>query len=291
MKDSPPNHIAKIARLEAKAAELRNRSKGRGDDVALQKRLNAALANLADLRGLEITRISGQLQQTTRDIERQRERAAETVHDLKVPITVCLLNLELASMENDKREEADYLVSVRRELEFLLDTISNLLELDQHSSTQVQAPFQQVDLRELLDATIARMEVIITDKPNLKLMNEIGADVPTVTANRHQLIRVFNNLFSNAIKYTDEGSITVSATFNKKRKTVRLSVKDTGHGIEPERIPYLFDLYQGDAKRQDSTGVGLAFVKLAALAHKGKVALESSRGKGTTVYFEIPVGG
>lgn len=291
MKDSPPNHPGKIARLEAKAAELRKQSRGRRDDLTLQKKLNAALANLADLRALEITRISEELQLTTRDIERQRERAAETVHDLKVPITVCLLNLELASMENDKQEEADYLVSVRRELEFLLDTISNLLELDQHSSAQLQVPFQQVNLRELLDATIARMEVIITDKPNLKLINKIKADVPTVTANRHQLIRVFNNLFSNAIKYTDEGSITVSAAFNKKRNTVRVSVKDTGHGIEPDRIPLLFDLYQGDAKRQDSTGVGLAFVKQAAMAHKGKVALESKKGKGTTVYFEIPMGG
>lgn len=291
MKDSPPNPLGKIARLEAKAADLRNQSRGNRDDPALQKKLNAALTKLADLRGLEITRINEQLQQTTRDIERRRERAAETVHDLKVPITICLLNLELAAMESDDRAEADYLTCVRRELEFLLDTISNLIELDQHSSTQLQAPFQQVNLRELLDATIARMEVIITDKPKLKLMNKIKAGLPIVMANRHQLIRVFNNLFSNAIKYTDEGSITVSAKFNKKRKTVRLSVKDTGHGIEPERVPHLFNLYQGDAKRQDSTGVGLAFVKKAALAHKGEVALESKKGKGTTVYFEIPVGG
>lgn len=280
--------IGKIGRLEAKVAELEAHGSHLRGDPAHEKKMSTAYANLARERGIALEKSASLQLESAREIEARKESMAVTVHDLKVPITVSLLNLELAGMEPDDEEKQNYLIAVRRELEFLLDTISNLLDLEQRENIQIVR--QQVELRELLDGILERMSVIISDKPNLTLRNKISAKFPTIQADRHKLTRVFNNLLSNAIKYTDAGSITIAATHSKKNNSVSVTVEDTGHGIEPDRLPQLFQMFQGDAKRLDSSGVGLAFVKMTVEAHGGSVGIESKRGKGTVVGLVLPVG-
>jgi two-component system phosphate regulon sensor histidine kinase PhoR len=97
------------------------------------------------------------------------------------------------------------------------------------------------------------------------------------------------NLLDNAIKYTEQGCITLSA-HPTSDKLLEVTIRDTGIGISPEHLPHIFDrFYRVDASRsKDGIGLGLAIVENAARAHGGKVSVESQFGKGTTFIVQLP---
>lgn len=287
MTKSLENSSDKVKILQAKVSGLKTEIKRLGSDALLEKKLLDVYGRLVREQGRLLKKLDLLRLDNAKEIEARKERTAVTVHDLKVPITVSLLNLELAGMEPDDTEKRNYLTSVRRELEFLLDTISNLLDLEQKDTIQITR--QEVDLKEMLDGILERLSVIISDKPELKFATAFADNLPPVQADRHKLIRVFNNLLSNAIKYTETGSIKVSIALERKKNLVTIEIEDTGDGIEPERLPHLFDMFEGDSTRHDSSGVGLAFVKLAVEAHGGSVSLMSKKGVGTTVRVSLVV--
>lgn len=282
--------IAKIRKLEAEIKGVSGEPRRKGEAKESGSRLDGLLAELSAERALEIERLAGLLEEAREVLKSRRERTATTVHDLKVPITISLLNLELAEMETDPGEKENYLVSVRRELEFLLDTIGNLLDIEHGETEALQLKKERLDLKELVDGVIARMTVLSNDKTDLAILNDLPKRIPALKADRNKLVRLFNNLISNSVKYTDSGMIRVGGKANKKAGTFTFFVRDTGQGIEPDRLPQLFEFFRGDALRQDSSGIGLAFVKQVVAAHGGRVWLESERGKGTVVYVELPVG-
>ncbi len=289
--NSHDDHARKIKALEAKLAKLGGQGARRKDGLSLQHQLNKNLILLAQERALEVERVNQLLKEKVDEVRSSKERMAVTIHDLKVPVTISLLNLELAGLESDPKEQEDYLTAVRRELEFLLDTIANMLDLEQQEAGDVHLTFQKLDLHEIVNSVLGRMQVIIKDKPRLTIANKLPARLPKIEGNRHKLIRVFSNLISNSIKYTESGSITVGRKPDRKGNTLTVFVKDTGQGIEPDRLSTLFDFFQGDSYRQDSSGVGLALVKQVLAAHHGNVWIESKRGKGTSVFLRLPVKG
>lgn len=259
-------------------------------DLDRHRGLNRALNRLAERRGAELKRLQGAVETLQWEMKSHRERTAVTAHDLKAPITISLLNLELMEMEDDPEQQAFYAVGMRRELEFMLETIGNLIELERADEAQPELRRETVFLRSVVGAVIDRMSVLIKDKPELKLVNALPDDLPPVQGDTNKLIRVFNNLFVNSIKYTEYGHVTAEAEFFPKTGILRCCVSDSGAGIDKERLDSLFSYYQSDATHQDSTGIGLAFVKQIVEAHQGKVWAESERGAGTRIYFEIPTG-
>lgn len=284
---SDSTDLDKIRTLEAQIEQLRAHSREQRDDLVFQSQLNDHLIRLVQKRAAEVERANALLQEKIGEIAARRERIAVTIHDLKAPITVSLLNLELAEMEPEPEQKEFYLHSVQRELEFLLDTIASMLDLEQAASRPDASVIETVDLGGVVDGVIGRMRVLIKDKPELQLVNELPPGLPQIRGDRNKLVRVFSNLFSNAIKYTDSGAITVGGGVSDDGTAVRVFVRDTGVGIEPDRLPHLFDLFHGDAYRSDSSGVGLAFVHKAVELHGGRVTLESERGVGTCVCLEL----
>jgi len=270
-------------------AELLRKLGDSAGNSELCGQLRENLDRLAALTRDEHQRLRRMNEESTQLLERHRRRNAVTVHDLKAPITISLLNLELLQMEQDSEQSVYYLSGVRRELEFMLDTIANLIELDRAPDEGSEPHMAPVLLAPLVEGVIGRMSVLIADKPELQLENAIPRNLPPLRADSHRLTRVFNNLFSNSIKYTESGYVRASAELDAERSLVRVLVEDTGNGIDSERLPQLFNYYQGDSERLESTGIGLAFVKQAVNAHHGEVWLESERGKGTRVFIELPI--
>jgi signal transduction histidine kinase len=281
--------LEKIRSLESRIQELSREGEQRGADPVFQSLLNNTLRLLAQERAKELERVSELYRGNLHELEMHKRRMATTVHDLKAPITVSLLNLELLQMEESPAQAAAYLSGVRRELEFMLDTIANLLDLERSAEEQLEHKSEPVPLGPLVDSVLQRMNVLITDKPELRLVNGLEPNLPPVRGHVHQFTRVFNNLLSNAIKYTERGHIRVAGALVHGESGVRVEVQDTGQGIDPERIPHLFAYYRGDEERIDSTGVGLAFVKQTVESHGGRVWLESVRGEGTRVFLDLNV--
>jgi signal transduction histidine kinase len=124
----------------------------------------------------------------------------------------------------------------------------------------------------------------------LDLELEVVPNLPDIWADRHRLHQILENLIGNAVKFTRPGGrITVGATL--KDRDVLVWIKDTGVGIAAEDLPHLFDRFW-QVKRDDrhrGAGLGLFIVKGLVEAHDGRIWVESELGKGTAVFFTIPL--
>jgi len=123
---------------------------------------------------------------------------------------------------------------------------------------------------------------------------EIPAGLPLVDADAERLGQVLRNLLTNARRHTPpEGEVAVSA--RQVESEVQVAVKDTGSGIAPEHLPYVFErFYRADparARADGGAGLGLAIVKQLVAAHGGQVWVESQPGHGATFTFTLPVAG
>jgi signal transduction histidine kinase len=233
--------------------------------------------------------LMAQLQDQFQELTARKEKMITTVHDLKIPLTVSLLNLELAEMEDDPRETLYYMSLVRRELEFMLETIGSMLELEKADENGMEIKTEKLNLKTIIDGVIERMQVLLKDKPELTLVCDVSDKIPEIMGDPHKLTRVFNNLYANAINYTDKGTITACAIPAADTRSLSIQLSDTGKGISQDKLTKLFQLFEGDDLSAASSGVGLVYVKKVMESHRGKVLLESELNAGTTVTVEFPV--
>jgi signal transduction histidine kinase len=120
---------------------------------------------------------------------------------------------------------------------------------------------------------------------------DLPDDLAAVRGERARLRQIFDNLISNAIKYTPpEGTVKIFA--ESRGITLRISVQDNGLGISPEDQAHIFDRFyrvrRPETDSIDGTGLGLAIVKTLVEAHHGKIGLESRLGEGSTFYVTLP---
>jgi len=120
----------------------------------------------------------------------------------------------------------------------------------------------------------------------------VDPDVPPLTTDRRKLRQVISNLVGNARKFTDTGQIEVHAAWDAAAETVRIRVADTGCGISPEHLPFIFDLYRQvpSERAPDGCGLGLYIVRRYVEMLGGRVACASAPGEGTTFTIELAVG-
>jgi signal transduction histidine kinase len=128
----------------------------------------------------------------------------------------------------------------------------------------------------------------IASDAHTTLVNEIPSDM-SIVADARLLGQVFQNLISNAIKFTPNGKVTVGAQLPDGRGVVQCWVRDTGAGIDGDRLDKIFDKLETDHQPDKrGVGLGLAIVKQIAELHGGTVAVESHVGEGSTFTLELP---
>jgi len=148
--------------------------------------------------------------------------------------------------------------------------------------------FQATSLdKELIELFEAYEPKALQSDINLELQSK--EILPVIKADAHRLRRVFTNLMDNAFKFTKKGgNITIST--KETEQEVMVTIRDRGQGIDPEDLPYIFDLFhrgKGTVKKEGS-GVGLAAVKTIIEGHGGKVLVESELGKGSVFTVVLP---
>jgi len=128
---------------------------------------------------------------------------------------------------------------------------------------------------------------------NMSIMNNIPGTL-TVPADRLRLSELFNNLLTNAVKYTPRGGGMITLAATQDDSVVTISVQDTGVGMTPDQTEQVFDeFYKAAQSRQDfdSSGLGLSICKRIVEKHGGTIWVESEgRGKGSTFFFTLPLG-
>jgi signal transduction histidine kinase len=127
----------------------------------------------------------------------------------------------------------------------------------------------------------------LAESSPVRIVNTVPTEL-TVYGDALLLGQVFQNLLSNAVRYTTQGQVVVGAESIDDGQSAHCWVRDTGAGIEPERLGRIFDKLETDPNRKGGLGLGLAIVKQIIEAHGGKVSVKSELGKGSTFTFTIP---
>jgi signal transduction histidine kinase len=224
----------------------------------------------------------------------RRELVANITHDLRTPLTSLHGYLETLLLKEGKlpaQEQRDFLTIALKRSNQLGKLVSALFELAKLDSPDVQVRFESFSLAELVQDIMQKFQLAV-EKKKIELQQNFPEHLPLTFADIGLIERVFENLIENATRYTPEnGLITVSAGFESGRVKVRVS--DTGSGIRPEDLQYLFDRsYRMGRSHADSAGglgLGLAITKRILELHGSDIKVDSAVDVGTTFTFTLPV--
>jgi len=212
-------------------------------------------------------------------------------HELRAPVAAIQSYLRLildGYVPPDKQREIIE-KSERRALEQLA-LISDLLDLARLQEKREDEPAVLLDVADILHAVADLMQARAEDK-DLLFSVEIEPDVPKVQARPEHIKRLWTNLISNAIKYTEPGGIVVVNLTQNPNFVVGI-VRDTGIGIMPEQMAHLFEEFyrteEAKAMERQGTGLGLSIVKKIVESYGGSIWVESEKGKGSKFSFALP---
>jgi signal transduction histidine kinase len=249
----------------------------------------AMLLDLADRAALAIR--SARLHEAALAAIRSREDLLAVVsHDLRNLVqTVALGVTVVEQVALDEPRIAKATLSMSRSLDRMETLIKNLLDVALIDSGTLHVEPTPVSVRQLIDEMVAVHQPLAAER-SLTLASHIGPAVDRVLATRDLLAQVLANLLGNALKFTPaEGSVTVSAEHDGQY--VAISVTDTGQGIDPADLPYVFDRYWQARRRAEQAGgvgLGLAIVRGIVTALGGDVQVDSELDRGTTFRFRLP---
>lgn len=224
-------------------------------------------------------------------VSEQKRFVADASHELRTPLTALISEIEVAL--RDKRlslSGAKKLLGSNLEEADKLKSLSDyLLVLSRYQGDQVNLDFSNVNFASVIKEVERRLEPIAKVK-NIKLKVE-SADL-SLEGNYNSLVELFSVLVDNAIKFSHKNS-EVCIESKKEGNHLIASVKDSGVGIDPKDLPFIFNrFYQADSSRNDQRegfGLGLSIAKRITELHKGSIRAESSKGKGASFIVEIPL--
>jgi signal transduction histidine kinase len=224
----------------------------------------------------------------------------DVAHELRTPLSNIRGYLE--AMRDGVTKPSPVLIDSLYEEAMLLNRlVDDLQELALAEAGQLKLVRQPVALVEIVEKVVNVLQPQLADK-GLTVETDLPADLPLVDADPDRVGQILRNLLTNAVNYTPPGGkITVAAesagadTSATLSTWVEVSVRDTGIGITPEHLPYIFErFYRADKSRARATGgagLGLAIVKQLVEAHGGRVWAESTPGSGAILGFTLPVSG
>ncbi|NWF94432.1 MAG: response regulator [Syntrophaceae bacterium] len=221
------------------------------------------------------------------------EFIAMVAHELRAPIASVeqQLTVILNGIAGEVTEKQEQLLSRAKErTKGLLTLINDLLDLSKIEAGVMVQYKEPLLLQEVILKVIDLMKAEAGAK-RIDLQFSAPSQVPLIQADRNSMEGIFNNLISNAIKYTPEGG-TVRVTLGEEAGFVKATVSDTGIGIKKEDLSRIFDKFYrvrtSETRQIIGTGLGLSIVKSIVEAHLGTISVESEVGKGTTFTVLLP---
>lgn len=240
-----------------------------------------------------------ELQIKIQELEEARRKEADMIdimgHELRTPATVVKLNVELLEkfIHTNPADFKKYLDRIKQSVETEIGLINTLLTSAKLEGNKVEIRHDKVDIKAEIDMAIHGHESEI-EKRGISIVENIKQDTPEIFADRIRVVEVLNNLFSNAIKYTQKGTITITTDFDSQ--FVEISIQDTGKGIPQENIPklgekfYRIDNYlSSEIVRPGGTGLGLYVTFGLVRLMGGDIHVESEIDKGSKFTITLPI--
>jgi len=209
-------------------------------------------------------------------------------HDLQEPLRMVSSFTQLLkdqyedTLDENALNYIDFAVDGANRMKLLINDL-----LDYSRVTTKANEFEEIDLEKVLDEVLFNLELVIEDNRAVIIRKSL----PHVRADFVQLVRVFQNLIGNALKYRSEKSPQIHISVQKEDIKWLFTVKDNGIGIEPKNFKQIFKIFRRLHNRDEynGTGIGLAITKRIIERHGGNIWVESELGKGSTFYFTIHI--
>ncbi len=256
-------------------------------DVRVPTRYPGEMGELATA----FNRMAGEL---ARADDLRRNMTADVAHELRTPLSVIRGKLE-GVLDGVYPATPEHLEPVLEETELLTRLVEDLRLLALAEAGQLLLEKQPMDVGDLLRDAQVNFSPQAFDR-GVTLALDLPAELPQVMADWRRVAQVLGNLLTNALRHTPEGGCVTLSAAKGGQEVVKVTVADTGAGIPPDDLPYIFErFWRGEKSRSRTrtdggTGLGLAIARQLVELHGGAIHVETAPGEGSKFRFTLPVG-
>jgi signal transduction histidine kinase/ActR/RegA family two-component response regulator len=220
---------------------------------------------------------------------------ANMSHELRTPLNAIIGMAELLEHDSVRPDVKHCLRTIHASGDLLLSLINDILDFSKIESGYIELEKAPMDIGKCAEEVMSITSSMAAEK-GIQIILDRGADLPlSVVGDSHRLQQVLLNLLTNAVKFTEQGSITLSISFHgdsQEAKIVTFAIRDTGIGISDEEKIKLFKVFSqansSTTRRHGGTGLGLSISQKLVRLMGGEIQLESTPGKGSVFWFSIP---
>lgn len=269
-----------VATLRQRVAELETTNAQLREEISVRQQTEEALRHTAEEVEAANQEKSGFL--------------ATLSHELRTPLQVIMGYTSILLEEEGEHgagEQATFLQRIDCSAQEILELITTVLDLSRIEVGQLHVQIEQVPIREVLEAVATESQGLF-EQSGLSFEWRSAPDLPSVYTDAGRLKVVLKNLIGNAVKFTEEGSITLEA--RAQDEGIEIRVTDTGIGIPDEALSVIFEPFRQvestSARQRRGSGLGLYIVKRWLELLGGSISVESEVGRGSTFRVWIPIG-
>ena len=274
----------------------------RGEVAECDTYVSGEYMEIDDKEGMVITvHDITQLKKAEADLNRAREKAenadrsksaflANMSHEIRTPLNAIVGFSELLASAGTEEEKAQFLEIVHSNNELLQQLIADILDLSKIEAGTLEFTFSEVDVKQLMFDIEQLFRMRLEDKSAIiQIIRETPSEECIMYTDRNRLQQVISNFMTNAVKFTDEGSIIFG--YNRCAEGLYFYVKDSGSGIPEDKVNHIFERFVRVEQNKKGTGLGLAICEMIIRKLGGKIGVESEYGKGSTFWFILPING
>lgn len=284
---------AQTEELQAQTEELQAQT----EELEAQKEELEALNEEFQQQSAELGEQNVELETQRQQVEEANRLKSEFLsnmsHELRTPLnSVMALSRVLIMQAKEKlsEEEANYLEIIERNGKQLLNLINDILDLSKIEAGRMDVSPRLFSPKATIDTIVESLEPLAEDK-GIEVIQKIPDDLPKIESDESRVHQILQNIIGNAVKFTEKGSVTVSASGDAQK--IHIRIKDTGIGISEKDLPHIFDEFRqvdGSSSRSfEGTGLGLTIAYRAAKMLGGDISVESALGKGAAFTVTLPM--
>lgn len=239
-----------------------------------------------------------QLKETEKQLTLAKEKAenadlsksaflANMSHEIRTPLNAITGFAEILASANTEEEKAQYQEIIKMNADLLLQLVNDILDMSKIEAGTLEFVYTKVDINLLLSDLRQLFQMKVNDAGgNIQIIAESSLPSCSIETDRNRVAQVLSNFTTNAIKFTQEGTISIG--YEARDTELYFYVTDTGAGIPADKLPEVFGRFVKLNKDKKGTGLGLSISKTIVNKLEGQIGADSVEGKGSTFWFTIP---
>ena len=208
-------------------------------------------------------------------------------HEIRTPLNAITGFAEILASANTEEEKAQYQEIIKMNADLLLQLVNDILDMSKIEAGTLEFVYTKVDINLLLSDLRQLFQMKVNDAGgNIQIIAEPSLPSCSIETDRNRVAQVLSNFTTNAIKFTQEGTISIG--YEARDTELYFYVTDTGAGIPADKLPEVFGRFVKLNKDKKGTGLGLSISKTIVNKLEGQIGADSVEGKGSTFWFTIP---